>query len=106
MHSFEKLCLAENFFFRCYDRCFTEGESCCSYEYSPHRRMCNLNKECDPTDKKHADFLFCRRHDAAQKMNSTSAGKCFFVNKKWLYTANRAEVRSAKLLSRRQIVPK
>ena len=87
---------SEYFFLRCYDRCFTEGESCCSYEYSPHRRMCNLNKECEPTDKKHADFLFCRRHDAAQKINSTSAGKCLFSCEQKIIHCHRAEVRSAK----------
>ena len=32
---------------------------CCSFEYSPKRRMCNLNKECKPTQSQLQDFVFC-----------------------------------------------
>ena len=44
------------------------SKSCCSYEYSPETKMCNLNKECEATERKESDFLFCKKVSA----NSTS----------------------------------
>ena len=32
---------------------------CCSFEFSPARSICNLNKECQPTAKVFEDFDFC-----------------------------------------------
>ena len=46
--------------FRCAVLC-VKTPDCCSYEYSPDRQMCNLNKECEPQEGKHADFLFCKK---------------------------------------------
>ena len=34
---------------------------CCSYEFSPTLLQCNLNEECKPTQKKHSDFLYCKK---------------------------------------------
>ena len=33
--------------------------ACCSFEYSPRRKWCNLNKECGPTHGVYQDFDFC-----------------------------------------------
>ena len=29
--------------------------------------MCNLNKECEPTEGKHVDFLFCKKLASAEQ---------------------------------------
>merc|ERR1711974_179187 len=44
----------------CRYKCIT-NDLCCSYEYSPVREMCNLNKECKTNDRKVGDFLFCKK---------------------------------------------
>jgi len=36
-----------------------EEPSCCSFEWSPTSRGCNLNKECAPTAATYKDYLFC-----------------------------------------------
>ena len=48
------------FFTRCGQACRSNGE-CCSYEFSPSYKDCNLNKECKPSQKKFQDFLFCKK---------------------------------------------
>ena len=48
------------FLFRCFSDC-VDSSKCCSYEYSPEAKMCNLNEGCDPTSKKMGDFLFCKK---------------------------------------------
>lgn len=52
---------------KCSFNCLTKKD-CCSYEYSPEKKMCNLNKECEPTEGKVEDFLFCKK----ESTNSTS----------------------------------
>ena len=32
---------------------------CCSFEWSPTERQCNLNRECAPSHEKFQDYLFC-----------------------------------------------
>ena len=51
---------------RCSLAC-SQTPKCCSYEYSPDRKMCNLNKECEPTEGKHVDFLFCKKLASAEQ---------------------------------------
>ena len=36
-------------------------EECCSYEFSPHDKLCNLNKDCKPNAEKHKDYIFCSK---------------------------------------------
>ena len=48
------------FLVRCFSDC-VDSPKCCSYEYSPEAKMCNLNEGCDPTSKKMGDFLFCKK---------------------------------------------
>ena len=48
------------FLFRCWKECASSSD-CCSYEYSPSVKMCNLNKKCEPEEKKVGDFLFCKK---------------------------------------------
>ena len=42
----------------CAKQC-SASKHCCSYEYSPTEKLCNLNKDCKPTAKKYNDFDFC-----------------------------------------------
>jgi len=44
----------------CSEEC-NKQEGCCSYEYSYSTRLCNLNKDCLPTEGKHKDYHFCTR---------------------------------------------
>merc|ERR1712126_237394 len=50
---------------QCKDLC-NANNLCCSFEWSPTERRCNLNQECVPTEGKYKDYLFChkqmRRH--------------------------------------------
>ena len=50
----------QNYFPRCAHACQKESK-CCSYEFSPTHLQCNLNEECKPTQKKHSDFLYCKK---------------------------------------------
>merc|ERR1712212_609276 len=34
---------------------------CCSYEWSPTTKHCNFIKECQPTQGKFQDYIFCSR---------------------------------------------
>ena len=34
-------------------------KNCCSYEYSPTEKLCNLNKDCKPSAEIYKDFSFC-----------------------------------------------
>ena len=48
------------FLFRCWKECVSSSD-CCSYEYSPTEKECNLNKKCEPEEKKIGDFLYCKK---------------------------------------------
>ena len=48
------------FILRCMYKCMI-NKDCCSYEYSPVRKMCNFNRECKPAEGKVGDFLFCQK---------------------------------------------
>jgi len=43
---------------QCAEFC-SQTTKCCSFEYSFEHRMCNLNKECKPTNGQFQDFVFC-----------------------------------------------
>ena len=47
----------------CEDKCdLTTG--CCSFEYSPTEKICNLNTECRPTKAEvYKDYAFCMKGD-------------------------------------------
>ncbi len=45
---------------RCANRCNDES-SCCSFEYSPTKKICNLNRDCEPTESAYQDFAFCTK---------------------------------------------
>ena len=44
----------------CSNRCNDES-SCCSFEYSPTTKKCNLNRECQPTVSVYQDYAFCTK---------------------------------------------
>ena len=43
----------------CAALCTTRPGECCSFEWSPSLKICNLNQECAPTGNKFRDYLFC-----------------------------------------------
>ena len=45
---------------QCKDLC-NANNLCCSFEWSPTERRCNLNQECVPTEGKYKDYLFCHK---------------------------------------------
>ena len=44
----------------CANRCNDES-SCCSFEYSPTTKKCNLNSDCEPTQGVFQDYAFCTK---------------------------------------------
>ena len=44
----------------CQEMC-DNTRSCCSFEWSPTTRVCNLNNECRPTRGQFKDYLFCMK---------------------------------------------
>ena len=63
-----KMSEIEKDFHRCGQACLKDSK-CCSYEFSPTYKQCNLNKECLPTTKKFQDFLFCKKIPSSAGMN-------------------------------------
>ena len=59
----------------CAAQCKAEAE-CCSYEWSPTEKKCNLNKECLPTASKYKDYHFCALKGKWQTFSKIST-KCF-----------------------------
>ena len=45
---------------QCAKRCNNEI-SCLSFEHSPSKKKCNLNKIAEPTQDPNADFMFCTK---------------------------------------------
>ena len=45
---------------QCAKRCNNEI-SCLSFEHSPSKKKCNLNKIAEPTQDSNADFIFCSK---------------------------------------------
>ena len=43
----------------CATLCTDRPGECCSFEWSPSLKICNLNQECAPTGNKFKDYLFC-----------------------------------------------
>ena len=43
----------------CATLCNARPDECCSFEWSPSSRICNLNEECAPTGYKFKDYRFC-----------------------------------------------
>jgi hypothetical protein len=35
--------------------------NCCSFEWSPTEKLCNLNRTCEPTEAKYKDYYFCTK---------------------------------------------
>jgi len=49
---------------RCGYLCTNQCWTCCSYEYSPKDKKCNMNMECHPNDPRdHKDYIFCKRKE-------------------------------------------
>ena len=49
---------------QCSMRC-DRTAGCLSFEYSPTRKICNLNNQQIPTQKKFQDYLFCSKVTAS-----------------------------------------
>jgi len=48
------------------------NSNCCSFEYSPMTKKCNLNSECQPTKDVFEDFNFCVKAEAPSTTPSTT----------------------------------
>ena len=44
----------------CSEEC-NKQEGCCSYEFSYSSQLCNLNKDCQPSQPKYLDYYFCTK---------------------------------------------
>ena len=44
----------------CSNRCMHMSD-CCSFEYSPTKKRCNLNRDCEPTESAYQDYAFCTK---------------------------------------------
>merc|ERR1712243_333772 len=44
----------------CSEEC-NKQEGCCSYEFSYSSELCNLNKDCQPSQPKYLDYHFCTK---------------------------------------------
>ena len=44
----------------CSEEC-DKQEGCCSYEFSYSSELCNLNKDCQPSQPKYLDYYFCTK---------------------------------------------
>ena len=52
----------------CGDLC-AEEKTCCSFEYSPGDRLCNINKDYRVTNIQAGDYLFCKRDAQSKQFN-------------------------------------
>merc|ERR1711974_402781 len=59
---------------KCSFQC-SANRDCCSYEYSPDSKICNLHEECEAKEKKVEDLLFCRKGKKPQKQSVHSRDK-------------------------------
>ena len=63
----------------CARHCSTTPFRCCSFEYSPTRRKCNLNTECRPTTTAvFGDYAFCVKGNS-NTCTFFDAPNCFFI---------------------------
>ena len=42
----------------CGEEC-DKAEGCCSFEFSDSSKLCNLNRDCEPTLGKYKDYHYC-----------------------------------------------
>ena len=64
----------------CATLCNARPRECCSFEWSPSSRICNLNQECAPTGKKFKDYLFCVKgafDKNSMMLQTTTAYMCY-----------------------------
>jgi hypothetical protein len=45
--------------------------NCCSFEWSPTTKLCNLNRTCEPTQAKYKDYYFCTKGQPWQDSQPT-----------------------------------
>ena len=65
----------------CSIRC-NELASCCSFEYSPTEKYCNLNKDCSPTESVQKDYAFCTKGNIAHRIQTYYSDRhpnCYFA---------------------------
>jgi len=56
----------------CAKLCSKGYKDCCSYEHSTSKNICNLNKECKPTEDQNEDFKFCVKDRAGKSRDEGS----------------------------------
>jgi len=52
----------------CRDRC-NRNKNCCSFEYSDSWKLCNLNRDCQPSRGKYQDYVFCVKQNVRGQMS-------------------------------------
>lgn len=55
---------------QCAKRCNNEIH-CLSFEHSPSKKKCNLNKIAEPTQDPNADFMFCTKTGSVNDLSKT-----------------------------------
>merc|ERR1711974_349668 len=60
----------------CVQRCSADTK-CCSVEFSPSRKFCSTNVQCEPDTSKFEDFVFCSKENRLAKENQDMAEKGF-----------------------------
>lgn len=67
--------------------------SCCSFEWSPNNKQCNLSPLCEPGKSENSgDFIFCNRGEVMSSytfglhyQNNTMFGRCAFTSVAFSY---------------------
>merc|ERR1719209_74072 len=60
----------------CADRC-DETEECCSFEHSSLWNWCNLNRDCEPTQGKFMEYVFCTKKKVDDEAFIIKQGQLF-----------------------------
>ena len=59
--------------------------ACCSFEYSPTEKKCNLNKECKPTRQVYKDYAFCAKGKSCTSITNLKMAKTIFIYCRGIY---------------------
>ena len=60
-----------------------DTQECCSYEWSPTSKICNLNRECEPNAPKYQDYGFCQKDSSVSRKLISVLG--YLLSNKYFY---------------------
>ena len=84
---------------------------CCSFEYSPTERRCNLNRECKPTRAEvHKNYTFCvkgifQQFQHCNRQNDLSTVHTSHTNDMWMGQNNESTFQSRTIWSTAPLSP-